>query len=97
MQTTANYQDMSAVDALWTLYRQQPREVRDAFRNRLAESEACSTRLTREPIEPLSLTAEEAKDLTLQRGRDIKAGRAKLIAHEAVMLEMEQMLTSYAD
>lgn len=97
MQSAENYQDMSAVDALWTLYRQQSRRVREAFRNRLAESEACPMSLTSEPVEPLSLTAEEAKDLTLQRGRDIKAGRAKLIAHEAVMLEMEQMLTNYAD
>lgn len=88
MQTAVNYQDMSAVDALWTLYRQQPRRVRDAFRNRLAQSENG---------EPRSLTTEEAKALTLQRGRDIKAGRAKLIAHEAVMQEMEQMLATYAD
>lgn len=88
MQTAANYQDMSAVDALWTLYRQQPRRVRDAFRNRLAQSENGELQ---------SLTTEEAKALTLQRGRDIKAGRAKLIAHETVMREMEQMVATYAD
>ncbi len=79
---------MSAVDALWTLYWQQPRKVRDAFRNRLAQSEVG---------EPQSLTVEEAKALTLQRGRDIKSGRAKLIDHETVMQEMEQMLATYAD
>lgn len=88
MQTAANYPDMSAVDALWTLYRQQPRKVRDAFRIRLAQSETG---------EPLSLTSEEARTLTLQRGRDIKAGRTKLIAHESVMQEMDQMLATYAD
>ena len=88
MQTATNYQDMSAVDALWTLYRQQPRRVRDAFRNRLVQSETG---------EPQTLTSEEAKALTLQRGRDIKAGRAKLIPHEKVMQEMEQMLATYAD
>jgi hypothetical protein len=88
MQTATNYQDMSAVDALWTLYRQQPRRVRDAFRNRLVQSETG---------EPQTLTSEEAKALTLQRGRDIKAGRAKLIPHETVMQEMEQMLATYAD
>lgn len=76
MQTPANYPEMSAVDALWTLYWQQPRKVRDAFRNRLAQSEVG---------EPQSLTAEEAKALTLQRGRDIKTGRAKLIDHETVI------------
>ena len=88
MQTAANYQDMSAVDALWTLYRQQPRKVRDAFRNRLVQSETG---------EPQTLTSEEAKALTLQRGRDIKSGRVKLIPHEKVMQEMEQMLATYAD
>lgn len=43
------------------------------------------------------MTVEEAKALSTQRGRDIKAGRAKLIAHETVMQEMEQMLATYAD
>ena len=76
MQTPANYPEISAVDALWTLYLQQPRKVRDAFRNRLAQSEE---------DEPQSLTYEEAKALTLQRGRDIKTGRAKLIAHDTVI------------
>lgn len=47
--------------------------------------------------EPRILTSEEAKALTLQRGRDIKAGRTKLITHETVMQEMEQMLATYAD
>lgn len=79
---------MSAVDALWTLYWQQPRRVRDAFRIRLEQSEIG---------EPQSLTSEEARALTLQRGRDIKAGLTKLIAHETVMQEMEQMLATYAD
>ena len=79
---------MSVVDALWTLYLQQSREVRDAFRIRLAQSETG---------EPRIRTSDEAKSLTLQRGRDIKAGRAKLIAHETVMQEMEQMLSTYAD
>ena len=88
MQTATNHQDMSPVDALWTLYQQQSQRVRDAFRNRLAQSEISELR---------SLTTEEAKVLTLQRGRDIKAGRAKLIPHDEVMQEMEQMLASYAD
>ncbi len=79
---------MSAVDALWTLYQQQSRRVRDAFRNRIAQDE----------IDGLIIrTEDEAKALTLLRGRDIKAGRTKLIPHEEVMQEMEQMLASYAD
>ena len=88
MQSAVNHSEMSAVDALWTLYWQQSREVRDAFRIRLAQSETG---------EPRILTSDEAKSLTLQRGRDIKAGRTKLIDHETVMQEMEQMLATYAD
>ena len=45
--------------------------------------------------ERLARTEAEAKELTLRRGRDIKAGRAKLIPHEEVMQEMEQMLAGY--
>ena len=45
--------------------------------------------------ERLAHTEAEAKELTLRRGRDIKAGRAKLIPHEEVMQEMEQMLAGY--
>ena len=50
-----------------------------------------------EPVRrsPIALTETEAKELTLRRGRDIKAGRAKLIPHEEVMQEMEQMLAGY--
>lgn len=46
---------------------------------------------------PCVYTDEEAKALVLQRGRDIKEGRVKLIAHDEVMSEMEQMLATYAD
>ncbi len=88
MQTAANHQDMSAVDALWTLYQQQSRRVRDAFRSRIAQDEIDGL---------ITRTEDEAKALTLLRGRDIKAGRTKLIPHEEVMQEMEQMLASYAD
>ena len=42
-------------------------------------------------------TVEEAMALTLQRGRDIKAGRAKLISHDDVMNEMEQLIAGYED
>ena len=88
MQTAANPQEMSAVDALWTLYRQQSQRVRHAFRIRIAQDES---------NEIIPLTEEEAKRMALQRGRDIKAGRTKLIPHDNVMQEMEQMLATYAD
>lgn len=37
---------------------------------------------------PSTLSVEEAKALTLQRGREIKAGRVKLVSHDEVMNEM---------
>lgn len=46
---------------------------------------------------PCALSAEEAKALTLQRGREIKVGRVKLVSHEEVMNEMNQLLSNYAD
>ena len=88
MQTAVNYQEMSAVDALWTLYLQQSKRVRETFRSRIVQDEISGL---------YARTESEAKDLTLQRGRDIKAGRTKLIPHDEVMHEMEQMLATYAD
>ena len=82
MQTATDHQEMSAVDALWTLYQQQSQRVRDAFRSRIAQAEIGELH---------SLTEDEAKALTLQRGRSIKAGHSKLIPHDEVMREMEQI------
>ena len=46
---------------------------------------------------PCALSTEEAKALTLQRGREIKAGRVKLVPHDEVMNELNQLLDTYAD
>ena len=46
---------------------------------------------------PCTLSVEEAKELTLQRGREIKAGQVKLVPHDEVMNEMNQLLSTYAD
>ena len=46
---------------------------------------------------PCVYSVKEAKALTIQRGRDIKAGRAKLIPHDEVMSEMAQLIATYAD
>ena len=46
---------------------------------------------------PCALSAEEAKALTLQRGREIRAGRIKIVSHDEVMDEMNQLLSTYAD
>lgn len=46
---------------------------------------------------PRLYTEEEAMEIALQRGREIKEGHAKLIPHEEVMHEMDQLLATYAD
>ena len=46
---------------------------------------------------PCAYSVEEAKAMVLARGRAIKAGHVKMVPHEEVMREMEQLLASYAD
>lgn len=46
---------------------------------------------------PCALSVEEAKAITLQRGREIKAGSVKLVPHEEVMDELNQLVSTYAD
>ena len=41
------------------------------------------------------LLDEEAKQLILRRGREIKSGRLRLIPHEEVMSEMDALLREY--
>ena len=60
----------------------------NVFRSRIAQEET---------EEKPCISEAEAKALTLQRGRDIKAGRSKLIAHDTVMHEMEQMISNYGN
>ena len=46
---------------------------------------------------PCVYSTEEAKAMVLERGREIKAGRVKMIPHEEVMREMEQLIAGYED
>lgn len=46
---------------------------------------------------PCAYSIDEAKSMVLERGREIKAGRVKMIPHEDVMREMEQLVANYAD
>ena len=41
------------------------------------------------------LLDEEAKQLILRRGREIKSGHMRLIPHEKVMSEMDALLREY--
>ena len=78
MQTTVNYQDMSAVDALWTLYRQQPQPVRDAFRNRVIEQVDVEDM-------PIVRDREDMIAVSKQRMRDIIDGTDRTLDHDEVM------------
>ena len=69
MQTAANYQDMSAVDALWTLYRQQSQWVRNALRDRINSQDE---KQESEQLKPY--TMEEINAMIDQSERDSAAG-----------------------
>ena len=88
MQTAANYQDMSAVDALWTLYRQQSQRVRDAFRSRIAQNEEIES----EQLKPY--TMEEINAMLDAAEADIAAGRT--IPHEESMRQARERIARKA-
>ena len=46
---------------------------------------------------PCAYSIEEAKAMVMERGREIKAGHVRMIPHEEVMREMEQLVAGYAD
>ena len=85
MQTTANYQDMSAVDALWTLYQQQSQWVRDAFRSRINGQEKAEEM-------PVLRSREEMMEVSKQRMSDIIAGREHTPSHDEAMQLVDQAI-----
>lgn len=46
---------------------------------------------------PCVYSTEEAKTMVMERGREIKAGRVKMIPHKEVMRELELLIASYVD
>lgn len=88
MQTAANYQDMSAVDALWTLYRQQSQWVRDAFRSRIAQNEEIES----EQLKPY--TMEEINAMLDAAEANFAAGRG--IPHEESMRQARERIARKA-
>lgn len=85
MQTAANYQDMSAVDALWTLYRQQSQWVRDAFRNRINSQDVLDEM-------PTLRSREEMMEVSRERMRDIIDGRERTLSHNEAMQLVDQAI-----
>lgn len=63
--------------------------------NRVVESEKLEDHVLDDF--PCLYSIEEAKAIVLERGRAIMAGSVKMIPHEEVMREMEQLIASYAD
>ena len=63
--------------------------------NQTIESEREETHVVESVLCAYSI--EEAKVMVLERGREVKSGHVKMIPHEEVMREMEQLLASYAD
>ncbi len=89
MQTATNYQDMSAVDALWTLYRQQSQRVRDAFRNRIISQDEIQES---EQLKPY--TMEEINAMLDEAEANFAAGRG--IPHEESMRQARERIARKA-
>ena len=99
MQTAANYQEMSAVDALWTLYRQQSQRVREAFRSRLAKDEEQeSEKLVPYTMEEINAMLDEAEanfaaglgiphEESMRQARERIARKARMKREESVLAE----------
>lgn len=85
MQTSVTYQDIMAVDALWTFYRQQSQSVREAFLNRIIEQENCE-------VLPVMRSREEMEKVSVQRMRDIIEGRERTLDHEEAMQLVDQAI-----
>ena len=89
MQTAANYQDMSAVDALWTLYRQQSQWVRNALRDRINSQDE---KQESEQLKPY--TMEEINAMLDAAEADIAAGRTT--PHEESMRQARESIARKA-
>ena len=85
MDSTINYQELSAVDALWTLYRQQSRKVRDAFRVRI-EHEAVTDI-------PCVQSREEMMDVSRQRMKNIINGSEQTLDNDEVMRMVDDVIS----
>lgn len=88
MQTAANYQDMSAVDALWTLYRQQSQWVRNALRDRINSQDE---KQESEQLKPY--TMEEINAMLDEAEANFAAGRG--IPHEESMRQLDEKIARW--
>lgn len=72
------YQEVSVVDALLTIYRQQNEKVRKAFLARIYQEDSFLDI-------PGMRTCEEMMEVSRERMKDIVAGHEQTLSHEDVM------------
>ena len=78
METNVRVQEVSVVDALLTIYRQQDEKVRRDFLVRVRQEDSLLDM-------PGMRTREEMIEVSRERMRDIVAGREQTLSHEEAM------------
>ena len=79
------YQEVSVVDALLTIYRQQNEKVRKAFLARIYQEDSFLDI-------PGMRTCEEMMEVSRERMKDIVAGREQTLPHEDVMKMVDRAI-----
>lgn len=85
METNVGVQEVSVVDALLTIYRQQNERVRRDFLVRVRQEDALLDM-------PGMRTREEMIEVSRERMRDIVAGREQTLSHEEAMKLVDEAI-----
>ena len=86
MEENKIYQDVSAVDALWTIYQQQNEWVRKTFLDRVRNAD-CDLEM------PYMRTREDMMKISRERMRDIIAGQEPTLSHDEAMRLVNDAIT----
>ena len=86
METNVRAQEVSVVDALLTIYRQQDEKVRRDFLVRVRQEDSLLDM-------PGMRTREEMIEVSRERMRDIVAGREQTLSHEEAMKLVDEAIT----
>ena len=89
MEATVVSQDVSVVDALLTIYRQQNESVRRDFLLRVRQEDSLLDM-------PGMRTREEMMQVSCERMRDIIAGREQTLSHDEVMEMVDNAIAKVA-
>ena len=85
METNVRAQEVSVVDALLTIYRQQDEKVRRDFLVRVRQEDSLLDM-------PGMRTREEMIEISRERMRDIVAGREQTLSHEEAMKLVDEAI-----